>query len=780
MKIRRLLSFFRRMTKQTNTSDLLAQSTTHSRVRNEVFDSAYYTDRYPDTKSFPGGAFRHYVAFGYLEGRFPCKLSEELAMLYARSDVDRWMRNFLRFGVDIVGLTAGHVEARHAYESHTLRSLASNIQLSTSATPRVSIIIPHFNKAELTLACLAFLGQLKTDIPYEVILVNDGGSASTVELLATVEGVRFVDLEKNTGFLTAANTGANGAIGEILVFLNNDCFVLQGWLDALVALFDEDATCGIAGSLLIAETGYVSESGGFILTDGNGWNFGRGEEIGCTDISFMRPVDFVSGASLAVRASLWLELGGFDQVYAPAYYEDVDLCFRARRAGYRVLVQPKSRVVHVEGSSAGRDLTTGPKKSQAVNREIFLQSWRGEIVSPRGLRTAEDPRRSSRGAAQGNILVIDARVPDPSRDAGSAYSAGILRTLVKMGWIPTFWAEHESVFSTNLNITRWRAEGVDFCTRTEFGQLSDLLYQRRNLYDVILVFRHNVLFPIATYIKTLAPNVQLIFALCDLHSLREARLLDYEPAQLSKSMVDFTTESERFLAAVADNVITNSSHELQLLRVTMGEDKVVLLPWVAESVEARADTSRDPVILFVGSYGHLPNRQAIEWFLGAVWPRIRAVRPDARFLIVGSEMPRLAHYAWNQEGVSVLGWVEDTAPLYDVARVTVAPLLSGAGIKGKVVESLLRGVPCVGTSIAYEGMDIPDHEGLTPVDSPEAFALAVLRLLDDDCLWAETSEVCSSFAAHHWSQEKAMSVLAKLLRSRVPAVNRQSTIDTRL
>src|SRR5207244_4351982 len=122
--------------------------------------------------------------------------------------------------------------------------------------------------------------------------------------------------------------------------------------------------------------------GAIVFSDASGWNYGRGGDPDDPRYSFVREVDYCSAACLLVRADLWRELGGFDERYAPAYYEDTDLCFALRSTGRRVLYQPRAEVVHHEGATAGTDLASGFKRHQEINGVAFREKWASELRTP--------------------------------------------------------------------------------------------------------------------------------------------------------------------------------------------------------------------------------------------------------------------------------------------------------------------------------------------------------------------------------------------------------------
>lgn len=262
--------------------------------------------------------------------------------------------------------------------------------------PRVSIVIPIFNKALYTYNCLLTLQQCDPDLAKEIIIVNNASSDETAKLLAQLHGsVQIINNLENLGFVEACRQGAARARGEFILFLNNDTQVMPNWLISMVNALDNDPTVGITGSKLIYPDGRLQEAGGIIFNDASGWNYGRFFDPTDAEFDHSREVDYCSGASLLIRKTLWERLGGFDTRYAPAYYEDTDLCFAARQAGYKVLYCHDSEVVHHEGITAGTDLNSGYKAFQTINHAKFKEKWHSVLAShfPPGIPIQQAARR---------------------------------------------------------------------------------------------------------------------------------------------------------------------------------------------------------------------------------------------------------------------------------------------------------------------------------------------------------------------------------------------------
>ncbi|WP_445146031.1 glycosyltransferase family 2 protein [Dyella sp. Tek66A03] len=269
---------------------------------------------------------------------------------------------------------------RHQLVQPDVAAIAALTAVPRAAAPLASIIVPVFNKVDYTLTCLAALAACRDASSYEVIVVDDGSSDDTSVRVPAIEGVRYIRNSSNQGFIGSCNRGAAQAHGEYLVFLNNDTAVQPGWLDALLRIFESHRDAGLVGAKLLYPDGTLQEAGGILYTDGRGGNYGRFDAALDPRYTYVRDVDYCSGAAIAIRKVLFDRLGGFDDRYRPAYYEDADLSMRVREAGLRVLYQPRSLVIHFEGITSGTSETSGAKAYQVRNREIFLQRWRDTLL----------------------------------------------------------------------------------------------------------------------------------------------------------------------------------------------------------------------------------------------------------------------------------------------------------------------------------------------------------------------------------------------------------------
>ncbi|MCZ6634532.1 MAG: methyltransferase domain-containing protein, partial [bacterium] len=239
--------------------------------------------------------------------------------------------------------------------------------------PRVSIVMPLYNQVEYTAACLEGLEKVRGKVPYELVLVDNGSTDGTGDLLDGMEDqARVIRNGQNLGFAKGNNLGAKEARGEYLLFLNNDTIPHRGWLDALVAEADSDALIGIVGArLLYPDTGKIQHAG-IEIVNGVPDHVHRHQDADDPAVKQGRDLDMVTGACLMIRRDLFERLGGFDEGYVNGV-EDVDLCLRARDLGFRVRYCAEAVLDHHEGKSEGRFDHVRP------NLERFGKRWNGRF-----------------------------------------------------------------------------------------------------------------------------------------------------------------------------------------------------------------------------------------------------------------------------------------------------------------------------------------------------------------------------------------------------------------
>ncbi|MGH3540639.1 MAG: glycosyltransferase family 2 protein, partial [Pseudonocardiaceae bacterium] len=458
------------------------------------------------------------------------------------------------------------------------------VTLWTSTSPLLSIVVPVHGKWDYTRACLASIAAHRPAVPFEVLVVDDASPDRTAELVAASPGVRLVRTERNVGFIGACNLGANHARGSYLLFLNNDTEVQPGALDALVDAADSDDRIGLVGAMLVYPDGRLQESGGIIWADGSGWNYGRDRDAHAPQFQVRRDVDYCSGAAVLVRQELFEAVGGFDQRYAPAYYEDTDLAFAIRATGHRTIVEPRAVVMHHEGVSHGTDLTGGVKRFQEVNRAQFVDKWASSLAehlpAASELNVWLARQRGPAGHRGGLVLVADHQVPMPDRDSGSMRMHRLLLALVELGQRVVFFPCNGALLQPyTADLQR---HGITVIADAA-GQDTFLREAGAALHLAVLS-RPQVGWKLLEELRMRAPRCLVGYDTVDVHFLRLQR-----QAELAAATGDETTatalagkaaasrELELGLVRAADLTLVVSEHEQALLRSLVPEADVRVL-----------------------------------------------------------------------------------------------------------------------------------------------------------------------------------------------------------
>jgi GT2 family glycosyltransferase len=255
-----------------------------------------------------------------------------------------------------------------------------------ATVPSVSIVIPCHDGVAYTQGCLATLREtLPLWFRGEIVVIDDASSDGTSDFLKRLakedDRLRVLRHRSSKGFLESCNHGAAESTGDFVLFLNNDTVLLPGWLPPLMATYERFADAGALGGKLLFEDGRLQEAGGLVYSDASASKVGYlHPDVEAPIYDHLREVDYVSAAFMLTPRPLFDEIGGFDRRYGFGYYDDDDYCFAVRASGSRVYYQPESVIVHVEGASAGTDLSAGLKRLQVENREIFAEKWRNVLA----------------------------------------------------------------------------------------------------------------------------------------------------------------------------------------------------------------------------------------------------------------------------------------------------------------------------------------------------------------------------------------------------------------
>ena len=659
-------------------------------------------------------------------------------------------------------------------EGYEERSQFTQLAFPKITDPKVSIIIPVHNNFKLTYHCLASLILAGSNTTFEVIVVDDRSSDNTRRISEIVHNIRYIRNESNLGFLLSCRKGADTSKAEYIVFLNNDTEVTSGWLDALIQSFDTFNTAGMIGSKLIYPNGKLQEAGGMVWGSGRPWNIGNGENAEHPTYNYTRQADYLSGASLMIARTVWEETGGFSEEFAPAYYEDTDLAFKVREAGYKTLYCPFSTVVHFEGMSNGRDNNLGIKQFQSVNAPKFRSKWRHAFRhnGQEGKRLALEMDRG----VDFRALVVDYATPKPDQDAGGYAAVQEIKLLQELGCKVTF--APANMAHLGRHTESLQMQGVECIYSPFYSSISQFIEERGEDYDLVYITRYDIAEIVIDSVREFT-SAKIIFNNADLHFLRELRAA-LANGQSSMDEPMRTRDRELTVMRRVDAVLSYNEVEHSIIAShNLTEENVFKCPWVLEDKRSIVPFQDRDGIAFLGGFNHLPNREAVKYFVDSVMPLLRISQPGIRFHVYGS---RVSDDILNlaSDDVIIEGFASSLSQVFDTCRVFVGPLLSGAGIKGKVLESMAYGVPSVLTPVAAEATGLTHNHSTLIANDPSEWCASIKNLYNNEVLWQKLAHNCNELVHTEYSEEQGLKRMENVLRyvEMEPADNRRRLFRT--
>jgi GT2 family glycosyltransferase len=614
----------------------------------------------------------------------------------------------------------------------------------------VSIVILVMNDTSRLERCLDSLrDNLATSGRAEVLVLANGTPPAALAVLQEREDIMLIRSQVNHGFGGGCNWAARFARGRLLLFLNDDAEVTSGWLEALTAAVDSSPDIAVVGSRILLADGSLQEAGSVIWRDGTTYGIGRGGDPDASQYLVRRTVDYVSFCSAMVRRDAWEAVGGFDERYFPAYYEDADLSMALRERGWRTVYEPRSVVHHAE--SASTVLRFRHFISQR-NRELFMTKWSAamERHEPAPVRAAREQAvlRSLRRAGGGRptLLMIDDCEPDPGLGAGFGRMHDAVAELSGAFDI-TFVASyltvdvHEQWHARRRRSTRlWLGDmGVELCVGD-----AERAIRAGAPFDAVLLSRPTNYAAFGPLLERYLPGTPLVYdteSLWHRRLFRQAALATGDTARRLHADAVHYQEVEESATRSAAAVICLTEEEAAVVRDLRKDARVAIVPANLVGAAATAENfgDRAPYMLFAASWlagRDSPNLAAMRWMAVEVMPRILDAAPWSRLLVTGAGPPP---EVTSLEGPSVttVGFVSDLQDLYSRVRVVVCPMLAGAGVKLKVVEALQSGVPTVSTTIGAEGIDTYGLDPLAVTDDADQFAAHCIALITDPAAWSE-------------------------------------------
>jgi glycosyltransferase involved in cell wall biosynthesis len=414
-------------------------------------------------------------------------------------------------------------------------------------------------------------------------------------------------------------------------------------------------------------------------------------------------------------------VGGYDEIYIPAYCEDADLALNAWEMGFKVLISPKSWVIHHEGVSHGKSTLSGIKRHQIANSEKLKKKWVGALDKhwvDQGKARIEYSRNS-----KGIVVLVDRQLPSLFRDSGSVRTVKIAKHIQELGYHVVLTALDSA--TTQVDVDSLRNSGIE--VHINLNSAFTSLESRKERITHAWLIRTEVIETCEPLIFKLNPEVKFIADILD---------LDYQESSSGFRV----SEKQLAISLRANQVVLVSELESQILQNSVPGVEINTIWYEFENCNLGQVWQNTSGLLFVGGFRHFPNVEGILWFSQKVFPLLRDLGFDGKVRVVGTGLEQKLSQQLSADGFEILGRQDDLGALYASTRVVIAPLLSGRGKKGKIAEALSFGCPTVTTSVGAESFYFRDLDGVAVGNSPEEFARHIYELYSN---WiTETSTNC--------------------------------------
>lgn len=630
--------------------------------------------------------------------------------------------------------------------------LASGARLAfdAPAAPAVSILIVLFNRAELTYACLRSLRHIR-NLSFEVVLVDNASEDATPHLLDRLDGPKIARNTENRHFLEGTNQAAALASGKYLLLLNSDAELLPGSLEAAIACLESEPRAGAVGAKLILPDGSLQEAGSIVWRDGSCQGYGRSENPAAPQFQHRRDVDYCSGAFLLTPRALFQRLGGFSETYKPAYYEETDFCMRIWEAGLRVIYEPGAAVLHHEFASSIR-----PESAVALqqrNQTLFAARHADalRLHLPPGRQSVLLARSRPRDAKR--ILFIEDRIPHAYLGSGFPRSNAFLRALRDLGCAVTlfpFIGSTEEWADARRSLPR----DIEVLLGLSRDNLAPFLAERPDFYGAIIVSRpHNMAFVKGLIEAGQTGASKIIYDAEAVFSVREIARAALSGKPLDPAAREALLAEETGLCAAAHALVAVSEHEKAIL----GESAASRCAVVGHRLDpdpCPAPFEARSGFLFAGAIhsDDSPNADSLLWFAKEILPLLRARGTYTATAAGVNESRTIADL--SATGLTIAGPVPDLDPLFDRARVFIAPTRFAAGIPLKVLHAAAKGLPVVATPLIASQLGWTDREELLVAATPEDFAARCVELHENPTLWSRIRQNALAAIARDCSEER--------------------------
>jgi glycosyltransferase involved in cell wall biosynthesis len=570
----------------------------------------------------------------------------------------------------------------------------------------------------------------------ELILVDVASDDEIRFIGRYVHGARIVRFDVDIAPLAARNVGLLHATSEAVLLLDKEVKLAPETIAAGLARLAAEPDAGAVGGKLIRPQGMLREAGRIVWADGTSLAYMRDAAPLAPEANFVRDVDACASALLFLRHSALAAIGGgFDEDTVARDLADADLCLRLSAAGWRVVYDPLVQGEQLEPPPAALEpdaLVRGRAWFAGKHRDALARRHAPD-------RTAALEARCA-GERKLRVLFVEDHVPLRRIGSGFVRSNDIVRTMAGIGYQVTVFPMMDDEFDPAAVFADMPDTAEVFYDRT-LTDLTNFLMFRRGYYDAIWVARtHNlerVRDPVERAFRGQDRRPRMIL---DTEAIATRRAL-LQAGQSGEALpeADAMLRREFANAVMCDQVVAVNRAEAETLS-GLGLPRVSVLGHMRTAEPTPRPFAERQGMLFLGAMHQpdSPNYDGLCWFVDEVLPLVeQSLRWETRLVVAGyaSDKVPLDRFR-DHPRITLAGAVADLRPLYNAARIFVAPTRFAAGMPYKIHESASFGLPVVATEILRQQLGWDDGRELLAADAdPVRFAALVSGLYRDPALW---------------------------------------------
>lgn len=589
----------------------------------------------------------------------------------------------------------------------------SDISFDQKSTPLVSIIINSTNNNDLEICLKSIFLNISDEYKYEVIILSNNSEDHLKEPNGLI-------------YFQSYNECLANAKGKYICFLDAQTIILPKLLESLVETIEEDDTVGCVGSKIYTSLGLIKLAGGVIDERGHYYAYGDYQHPSRFNYDYKRPVDFCYQTGMIFRKADLDQINDFDD----PIYQTIDICFTVRhKLGKKIIYQPSAALIDLQKKYV-------EKKSDKTNA-AFVAKWQTLLSIEYKFISLEDA--ATRFLPKQTISVIDSYLPFFDKESGSNRLFQLLKIFQQLKYHVAFVPHDGKCVEPYYRILTAKLGIPVVYNYSGKKQFRKDIFDLINRTSVLWISRPNLNLKYQYLVKYF-PRIKWIYDTVDLHYVRLFRQAENEtdPKIVKKALKIKKLELALASAANATIAITNVEKDVLALE---GVKNLYVIPNVhdiKEVAQPLAFAERKGIV-FIGGYKHKPNVDAVLWLVREIMPIVRKKLGDIPVYLLGS-YPTSEICSLNSNTVFVPGYLADVNPYFMNSRIFVAPLRYGAGMKGKIGQSLEFGLPIVSTSIGAEGMNLIDGESVLIANDTNTFADKIIQLYEDQDIWHHIKE----------------------------------------